>query len=98
MPGTVILRKTGNNYIGLKFSYYPNHIGQHFVVVPFTKSFICCFAIPKIVSTGKKLFGTIHPAGRHQFVGAYKPKFNPLFVANQVLPTITPCKAQVGGA
>ena len=97
MPMTCpfISRKTGNNYIGLKFSDHPNHITQYLFFVPEKKGFISFFTIAKIISTAKKLFSSIYSSGRQQFLCSYQSQFHTLLIANQVLSSIATGKAQI---
>src|SRR6185312_1571552 len=90
-------RKPGDNYIRLEFSNHPNYIAQNFLFVPKLKSFNRTFSKAKIKSTGKKLFCTINSSGGKQFLRSNQTQRTPLFIADQILPAITACHAQVSG-
>src|SRR6185312_1621331 len=75
--------KTCDNDIRLKFSDYPNHVAENFIMIPELKGFIRAFCEAKIISSCKKLFCSIDSSCCEKFLRSDQSQFNSLLITDQ---------------
>ena len=92
----VLRRKTGEDHVGLESPDHPDDIAEDFFLSPEFKGLLGRLGIAEIDGPGKKLFGPVDPAGRHELLRPEETDLGAFLRADQILAAFAAGDGKIG--